>query len=205
MALNASAAVLVGGESRRMGKNKALLKLDEKTFVERTVSLLKKAFPEVFLVGNNKEMYRFLGLPVVSDVYEGCGPLAGIHAALLAARAPYVFVVACDMPFLNPKLISALLTGVSGWDVVVPKISASYVEPLCAVYGKDCLPVVEEHLQKGIYKVSAFYPRVRVKYVDMGTLSAFVPEEDFFNVNTPEDVQKAAFLLKKRREKGDVF
>jgi len=204
MALNASAAVLVGGESRRMGKNKALLKLDEKTFVERTVSLLKKVFPEVFLVGNNKEMYRFLGLPVVSDVYENCGPLAGIHAALLAARTPYVFVVACDMPFLNPKLISALLTGVSGWDVVVPKINASYVEPLCAVYGKDCLPVAEEHLQKGIYKVSAFYPRVRVKYVDLGTLCAFVPEEDFFNVNTPEDVQKAAFLLKKRREKGDV-
>lgn len=196
MAPKLSAAVLVGGESRRMGENKALLKIDGKTLVERVVLLLQEVFAEVFLVGNDRERYRFLNLPVVGDVYRGCGPLAGVHAALLAASHPYVFVAACDMPFLNRPAVAALLAEAPGRDAVVPKMG-EYCEPLCAVYAKGCLPAVEEHLQKGIYKISALYPRLDVKFVEMDRVPDFNPEVGFFNVNTPEDLERAASLFRR--------
>jgi Molybdopterin-guanine dinucleotide biosynthesis protein A len=130
--IGASAAVLVGGQSRRMGLNKAFLKIGPGRLIENITAKLKTLFPEVLLAGSDPEPYVSLGLPVVSDVYRGCGPLAGIHAALTAAANPYVFIMACDLPFVDLDLIAFLVKNAPGYDAVVPRLGA-YLEPLCAV------------------------------------------------------------------------
>lgn len=193
MEIKASAAVLVGGKSRRMGLNKAFLKVGQVHLLENIVAKLKTLFPEVLLAGNDPETYGTLGLPVVTDVYPGCGPLAGIHAALAAAANPYVFITACDMPFLDLNLVALMIESASGYDVVVPRINA-YLEPLCAVYGKGCLPAIETNLRKGQCKVTAFFPEVPVKYLDREELSRFNLEKIFFNINSPNDMKKAIKL-----------
>lgn len=195
MAEIASAAVLVGGESRRMGYNKAFLKLGQNNLIESITSKLKIIFSEVFLVSGDPAPYRSLGLPIVIDVYKECGPLAGIHAALLAATSPYVFVTACDMPFLDLKMISFLVAYGPGYDVVVPRPD-KYLEPLCAVYSKSCLPVIELCLKSGQDKVTAFFSKVRTKYVEEEELWGFDVKRAFVNINTTKDISKARKLIK---------
>ncbi len=191
----AGAAVLVGGESRRMGCNKAFLKLGQDNLVESIALKLKTLFHDVFLVGSDPAPYSSLGLPVVADIYKGCGPLAGIHAALQATTRPYLFVTACDMPFLDLKMVSFLVAGAWGYDAVVPKIG-EYLEPLCAVYGKACLPAAEANLRRGQGKITDIFPKVRVKYVELKELRRFDVEKAFFNINTPKDMKKAWKLKK---------
>ncbi|MEW6423416.1 MAG: molybdenum cofactor guanylyltransferase [Bacillota bacterium] len=189
----ASAAVLVGGKSRRFGYNKAFLKIGRDHLIENITARLKSIFQEVLLVGSDPAPYRFLGLPLVADVYPGCGPLAGVHAALLAAAAPYVFVTACDMPFLDLKLVSFMVKSAQGYDAVVPRVN-EYLEPLYAVYGKGCLPAVETSLKDGQWKITAFFSMVRVKYIEQAELAHFNLEKVFFNINTPKDAKKALEL-----------
>ena len=191
--IRASAAVLVGGQSRRMGLNKAFLKIGPDRLIKNITAKLKTLFPEVLLAGNDPEPYGSLGLPVVSDVYRGCGPLAGIHAALTAAANPYVFITACDMPFVDLDLVAFLVKNAPGYDVAVPRLGA-YLEPLCTVYGKGCLPAIEASLNKGQYKVTAFFPEVAVKYFDREELSRFNLDRIFFNLNSPKDLKKAIEL-----------
>ena len=193
-----SAAILVGGESRRMGYNKAFLKIGQSNLVESIVARLKTIFPDVFLIGNDPEPYRSLGLPVIADLYKECGPLGGIHAALVAANTPYVFITACDMPFLDVQMVACMAGKVSGYDVVVPKIRG-YLEPLCAVYGKNCLPVIESQLKCGQYKVIALFSAVRVNYLEQEEIEKLTAvEKAFLNINTPKDMQKAISLTKFR-------
>lgn len=193
--IRASAAVLVGGQSRRMGLNKALLKIGSGRLIENITAKLKTLFPEVLLAGSDPEPYVSLGLPVVGDVYRGCGPLAGIHAALTAAANPYVFIMACDLPFVDLELVAFLVKNAPGHDAVVPRLGA-YLEPLCAVYGKGCLPAIETSLNKGRCKVTAFFPEVAVKYLDQEELSGFNLDRIFFNLNSPKDLKKAIELGK---------
>ncbi len=193
--IRASAAVLVGGQSRRMGLNKAFLKIGPGRLIENITAKLKTLFPEVLLAGNDPEPYGSLCLPVVGDIYQGCGPLAGIHAALTAAANPYVFITACDMPFVDLDLVAFLVKNAPGYDVVVPRLGA-YLEPLCAVYGKGCLSAIEASLNKGQCKVTAFFPEVAVKYLDQEELSGFNLDRIFFNLNSPKDLKKAIELGK---------
>ena len=191
----ASAAVLVGGRSRRMGLNKAFLKIGPVRLLENITTRLKTVFPEVLLAGGDPALYVSLGLPVVGDIYPGCGPLAGIHAALTAAANPYVFITACDMPFLDLELAAFLVKSVPGYDAAVPRLGP-YLEPLCAVYGKSCLPAIEAGLDRGRCKVTAFFPDVSVRYLDREELSRFNLEKIFFNLNLPKDIEKAIELGK---------
>jgi molybdopterin-guanine dinucleotide biosynthesis protein A len=193
-----SAAILVGGESRRMGYNKAFLKIGQSNLVESIVARLKTIFPDVFLIGNDPEPYRSLGLPVIADLYKGCGPLGGIHAALVAANTPYVFITACDVPFLDVQVVAHMAGKVSGYDVVVPKIRG-YLEPLCAIYGKNCLPAIESQLKCGQCKVIALFSAVRVNYLEQEEIEKLTAvEKAFLNINTPKDMQKAISLTKFR-------
>lgn len=185
----ASAAILAGGESRRMGYNKAFITMGKKTLLEIIISKLSVAFPVVLLVTNNPQLYSHLHLPIVSNIYKRCGPLAGIHAALLESQTPYVFVTACDMPFMDVRLAMYLVEQSSGYDVVIPRIQG-FTEPLFALYGKRCLPVIASNLACGINKIASFFPKVRVKYVEQEEIIKFSdPGKIFVNVNTPEDLQ----------------
>ena len=124
------------------------------------------------------------------DLYPGKGVLAGIHAGLLRSKEPAIFVVACDMPYLNGELIRHLISLSEGVDLVYP-MSVGGFEPLHSLYGKGCLPALEELLQSDERRVKSLLPRVRVWEVPPEEVARFDPEfKSFININTPDDYYK---------------
>ncbi|OAT79876.1 molybdenum cofactor guanylyltransferase [Desulfotomaculum copahuensis] len=195
--------VLAGGNSSRMGANKALLKLAGRRLIERVVCALQNAFGRVMLVVNNFDDYRCLGLPMVSDVYPGRGPLSGIHAGLLHAKTPYIFVAACDLPLADARLARHMAALAPGSDVVIAR-SGGCLEPLFAVYSRECLAPVENLLRSGRRcRVVDFFPMVRIKYIDRADFPPGIDAERvFLNINTPADLQRAGSYLPAGRECG---
>ena len=195
--LKATAVILAGGKSARMGCDKAFLTVGRQCMIQRVAGLLKAVFAEVLIAGGSVEAEEQTGLRVVGDQIPGSGPLGGIHAGLTAAVNPLSLVVACDMPFISPDLAGLLVERAEGHDAAVPRHGV-YLEPLFAVYRKTCIPAIEESLLSLRYKVGGFYSRVRVSYVnetDWRPLTG--PGEVFFNVNTPQDLKEARKWLKK--------
>ncbi|MCR4419864.1 MAG: molybdenum cofactor guanylyltransferase [Clostridia bacterium] len=175
-----------------MGQPKALLRLGGNTIIERVVGVAAGVCREVLLVSNEPGAYARLGLPVVTDRFLGRGPLAGIHAGLLAATWDRSLVLACDLPFLEAPLLRGLLEASCGFDVAVPVVRG-YPEPLVGVYSRDCLPAVEEVLSLSERpKVTDFFSRVRVCYVPEAEVAKWTDvRKAFFNINTPADLARA--------------
>ncbi len=175
--------VLTGGASTRMGEDKALLEIDGIPLVMRVAGVVAEvAFP-VTLVGAPGR-YVHLGLPVVGDSVAGFGPVAGLHAALAATAVDWNVVVACDMPDLEVSLLRLLLerAGDATCDCVIPYLPGGHAEPLCALYHRRCLEVVETALARGIHKVTRALEGLRIeRYETDGA-------EPFQNLNTPGDL-----------------
>lgn len=189
--LTISSVILAGGQSRRMGVNKAFLKVGHRFLIERVISQVSIVAKEVIVVTNTPDEYAHLSYPTVADVFPGKGSLGGIYSGLKAASNPYVLVVGCDMPFLNASLLRYMLLLTPGYDVVVPRTEQG-VEPLHALYSKACLPAMEQLLQQDNLKVIAFYSQVRVRYVEQEEIKILDPQLlSFFNVNTPDDLRWA--------------
>ncbi|MFQ5895144.1 MAG: molybdenum cofactor guanylyltransferase [Nitrospinota bacterium] len=184
-------AILAGGESRRMGFNKAFLEFEGRTLVERVAERLSSLFTSVLVVANEVEPYRYLGVPVYPDARPGCGSLGGIYTALLHSGRPYCFVAACDMPFLREEAIRHLVDLREGYDVVVPLVE-DYPQTLHALYGDACREPIGRMLEAGEFKVLGFFPQVRVCQVPEGEMRRFDPDlRMFMNLNTPEDLERA--------------
>ena len=182
-----TAAILAGGASSRMKCDKALLPYRGERFIERIFRQLSGIFPEVILVTNSPEMYRFLPCRIVADIYPGMGALAGIHSGLTHGASAYVFVVACDMPDLNGRLIQLLVSRAEGVDVVIPE-SENGLEPLHAIYGKGCLTAMNEALLSGKSKIVACFGQLKVDVVSRREIAAIDPAfSSFRNINTPEE------------------
>jgi FdhD protein len=179
--------ILAGGQSSRMGSNKALLPHKGGRFIESIYRELCEIFPEVILVTNTPEQYAFLPCRKVPDLFEGMGALAGIHAGLAQASHPAVFTVACDMPHLDPWLIRHIANRGVGCDIVLPRSPFGY-EPLHALYREGCLPVMEECLQKGQRRIVSILPQLRVREIAAAEVARFDPSFDSFsNINTPQE------------------
>nr|WP_290670103.1 molybdenum cofactor guanylyltransferase [Ardenticatena sp.] len=193
-----SAAVLAGGQSRRMGRDKTLLRLHGEPLIARVVRRLHALTDDVLVVTNEPQKYAPLHLPArfVADVGgPGQGPLAGIAAALQAARAERVAIVAADMPFLNVALLRFLADYAPEADVVVPVIEADRAETLHAIYGRGALPAVMQALQAGRRRVVAFFDNVRVVRVPADVLRPLDPDlRSFLNANTPEEWARVLLL-----------
>ncbi|MFZ5759564.1 MAG: molybdenum cofactor guanylyltransferase [Thermodesulfobacteriota bacterium] len=140
--------ILAGGASSRFGGNKALALLEGRPLIAHVADVLASVFTELLLVTNTPESYRFLGWPMAADIRPGQGPLAGIQAALRTMATDQACVVACDMPRIRADLLTLLAGQPGNWDVALPWL-ASGPEPLCAVYRKSCLPVIDDQLGKG--------------------------------------------------------
>lgn len=179
--------ILAGGESSRMGSNKALLPYRGGRFIEAIHRQLAEIFDEVLLVTNNPEQYDFLPCRKVRDIYPGMGALAGIHAGLHHAATPAAFMVACDMPYLNSDLIRHLATHADPGGVLIPE-SRHGLEPLHAVYGKGCLAAIEATLLSGERRIVSFFGRTNVNRFNREQIAAIDPAFDSFrNINTPAD------------------
>ena len=185
-----SGIILAGGRSSRMGRDKTLLSINNETLIERTLKKLAGVVDEIIIASNHTKKYNFSGVAEVPDHYPGLGPLAGLHAGLVAAQYQYAFVVSCDMPLFTGDLASYLLDRRSGYDVIVPVIWQRW-EPLCAVYSRRCIGPVEQCLQSGVSQVYQFYPQVRVLKIGEDELQTVGnPEELFCNLNTPGDLAR---------------
>lgn len=181
-------AIQAGGESSRMGRDKSFVPYEGKPMIETVRQQVAELGDELIIITNDPEPYRYLQLPLYGDHYPGAGPLAGIHASLEAAAAPFVLVVACDMPLLNRDLLRYLISLKETADVIVP-LWGKFPEPLHAVYSKRCIPAIESCLAANKNKITGFYSDVTVRMVTREELQRFDPEgRSFTNVNTPDDL-----------------
>ncbi len=174
-----------------MGRNKALLPFRGKPLLRHQLELLSPLFSEILLSANDPAPYAPFSLRTVPDLFAEPCPLSGIHALLQAATAPRVFVVACDLPFLNPKLIRRMLDASGEFDVVVPE-TPDGLEPLHAVYGRSCLPAIEAAAAEGRWKISSFYPGLWVDRLPIDPKDWQVEgRSPFTNANTPDEWTQA--------------
>ncbi|MCY4145055.1 MAG: molybdenum cofactor guanylyltransferase [Chloroflexi bacterium] len=196
-------AIIAGGQSRRMGRDKAFAQLGGKTLIqrllERTAGLGQA---ETLLITNNPAAYAHLQLPMHGDALPDKGALGGIYTALLRATCPVVLTLACDMPFVNGRLLRFMLSQLDAQtDVIAPRV-AGYPQSLHAIYRKTCLPPIRERLLQGRLKNIGFYPAVRVRYLDEADYAAIDPQaQSFTNLNTPSELAQA----QRQMEKGPAL
>jgi len=203
MAKPISAMVLAGGKSSRLGIDKTRLTLRPQegqaagqTLLEGIVEKLLTISEEVIVVGQCEEVCGHLGAKTVGDVYPGAGPLGGIYSGLQAAAFPHALVVACDMPFLNLDFLRYMINLPRDYDILVPKWQG-HLEPLHAIYSKNCLPPIEGLLKHNNLKIPDFFDRVRVRYVLEEEIARYDPQHlSFFNINTPDQLRKAEAILR---------
>jgi molybdenum cofactor guanylyltransferase len=185
--LSRSAFLLAGGKSSRMGTNKAFLEFSGQTLLHRALSSLKSVCDDVLIVGDPALSSDFG--PVILDLFPGCGPLGGIHAALKHSFADLNLMLAVDMPFVSQELLTFLFSIAGHTDaiVTVPRASKGF-QPLCAVYRREFVETAEANLRAGNYKIDASFSAISLRIIEEPELTAAgFSEKDFFNVNTPED------------------
>lgn len=198
--MNIGAVILAGGKSCRMGSDKAALRFGGQSFLERAISALE-GFDEIILSTNNRAPYDAYGLPVVNDIYPGCGPIGGLHAALSACSSDALFCVTCDMPLFEAPLAAHLCAQFrADLDAVVAVSRDGYLHPLCAVYRKTAAAVFERQIRAGRNKITDAYTQMRVRYAPL----ADTPYADtlLLNVNTPEELAQLRTVYESAADKG---
>ena len=188
------AIILSGGDNRRMLRNKAFLRIGQKTVIEREIEVLSTLFSRIIVVTNTPESHEHLKVNLVSDLVPGKGPLGGIYSGLTASGDKYNFVVGCDLPFLNAGLISYMIEATNGYDIVVPKLNG-FVEPLHAIYSRHCLIAIKRQLDRNELRIQSFFGEVKVRYIRKSDIKSYDPKGiAFFNVNTEDDLKKARLI-----------
>jgi molybdopterin-guanine dinucleotide biosynthesis protein A len=187
--IRVAGVIVAGGRASRMGgRDKAFAAVDGEPIAARTIRIFRDLFPQVVVATNRPERFADYGVETVADQFPGCGPLAGVHAALGASRHPHVFVAACDMPGLDPDVIRFLLARIDTADAVVPCWEGD-VEPLHAVYAVRCRPAIEASLRAGRHALREFLATARVDWVSEAELRAVRgAARSLTNVNTPEEL-----------------
>jgi molybdopterin-guanine dinucleotide biosynthesis protein A len=182
--------ILAGGESRRFGRNKALVGVRGVPLIERVTGVMQSLFRQVILVTNTPEEYAHLQLPMHEDLIKGLGPLGGIYTGLTVMENGAGFFVGCDMPFLNRHLIHHMVRIRESFDAVVPRVSDK-LEALHALYTKGCLRAIGHLIDSREYQILKFLKDVSVRYVDEDEIRACDPQmRSFFNINRPEEIKK---------------
>jgi molybdopterin-guanine dinucleotide biosynthesis protein A len=194
--MTVTGVIQAGGRSTRMGGNpKALIELGGKRIIERIVEALSPVLSDLLIVTGTPDLYAFLGLPMVPDVFPDHGSLGGIYSGLRAARGDVAFTVACDMPFLHPEVVRLVVSRAGEADVVIPKVGEQY-ETLHACYAKACLPHMEALLLAKQFKIVGFFDKVRVREIPADDVARYRdPEICFMNVNSPEELTRSREIL----------
>lgn len=193
--MRVTGVIQAGGKSTRMGgAPKALLELRGRPIIERVASVLHEVVDDVLVVTNTPELYRFLQLPMVPDLLPDHGSLGGIYSGLASVSGDAAFTVGCDMPFLRADVARLVVERAAEADVVIPR-AGDQLETMHAVYGKACLPHMEERLRAGRLKIVGFFDRVRVLEISEAAVACHAdPAIVFMNVNTPEELAQARTL-----------
>jgi molybdopterin-guanine dinucleotide biosynthesis protein A len=184
----------------RLGRIKALERINNQRLIERTIQRLSPPAQTVLVVTSQEQFdiisASLLNVKVVVDLYPGRGALGGIYTGLASADSLYSLVVGCDMPFLNSNLLSYIIEHVKSFDAVVPRVQGM-VEPLHAVYSKNCLGPIEKMMQEDRLEISYLFNLVKTRYIGEDELIKFDSQHlSFFNINTVADLRKARRLIK---------
>lgn len=192
---NVSAIILAGGNSSRLGRDKALVSIYNSSTIIRTIVEKLQVISDDVIIATNGQRYTDLGVKLTSDIYLNNGPLAGLHSGLLAAKYSHALVVACDMPFLNVNLLSYMVSQPLDYDVLVPKMEG-WLEPLHAIYSRQCIWPIERMLKDHRLKMYDFLDTVAIKYIFKDTIKMFDPQyRSFFNINSPNALEEAIDLV----------
>lgn len=198
-----SVGILAGGKSTRMGRNKALLELNDRSFIQR-ISDEMNCFSEVLLSAAERGIYEEFGLPVVYDIHREIGPIEGIYQILQHASEEYVFICAADMPFLKKELVHYLAEHISSDYDCYCLADEEHLHPLCAIYSKRMLPMIEKLIEEGEYRLRSILNRVRTKYISL-EYTCF-EKKVVRNINTREEYRRlvlpVVFCVSGRKDSG---
>jgi len=199
-----TAIILAGGKSSRIGsdQDKAMLKLSGKHLIDIVISKLKRIVGDNIIIVGPPEKYPSYK-QVVSDLFKQKGLLVGLYSGLKASASRYNLVVGCDMPFLKVELLQYMRDKIDSNDVIIPRYAKSYVEPLCAIYSKDCLEVMKRNIETGILSIRRIFPYLKVKYIEEKEIKRVDSKlNSFFNINYKKDFIKAEELIKENESKN---
>ncbi len=189
-----------GGESSRMGKDKAFLPFLGVPLIKRLIDRFQQFGPEILIISNNPSVYQEFGLPVFSDVLPGRGALGGLLTALSVASTPLVGLIAVDLPFASPQLIQMMADRlqVSNWDGMIPS-TVNGLEPLHAVYRREiCLTYVKEAIDQDVWRMNAWHTQANLKVLEPDEVMEITDSElTFLNLNTPDEFRAAEKLARK--------
>lgn len=185
-----TAAILAGGASSRMGTNKALLKVDDEPIISISYKTLAKLFREVIIVTNTPEEYDFLPCRKVPDIFPDIGSISGLHSALSHSTTERTFVIACDMPFIDPAVIRHLCEmQLNGYDAITP-LTPEGQEPLHAVYSSDCKTIFETAIRNNQLKIIDILSHMKTKLIPWDTFqNRHASQTPFLNINTPKEYE----------------
>jgi molybdopterin-guanine dinucleotide biosynthesis protein A len=183
-----SAFIIAGGESRRFGKDKTLFQYMGRPLIELVIESVKPAIPTIAIVADDIKKFEYLGLPCHRDIVAGLGPIGGIYTGLVNSQTDRAFMVAADMPGLDPDLIRHMVSISEGYDVTVPMVAGSY-EPLHAIYSRNCRVPIEKCLERGGRQIISFFSEVSVRKVTEDEIIKFIdPRRAFRNINYISDM-----------------
>jgi molybdopterin-guanine dinucleotide biosynthesis protein A len=179
-----SGYILAGGKSNRMGTDKALLLVQDVPMLKRMIRLIGPFCKTILISGQNADYIDF-NIEMVPDLYTGCGPISGIISSLKHSSTEWNLLVGVDVPFINEELIQYLISQIGQYDCIVPEHEGG-VEPLIGLYNRQILPIIEEMISKGDYKLMRLLAKLNTRYVDCNNLVKQFPRL-FFNINRPGD------------------
>jgi molybdopterin-guanine dinucleotide biosynthesis protein A len=192
---NVSAVILMGGHSKRMGRDKALLPFEGETFISIIVRKLSALSDDVWIVGRPDQRHPLVEGDIspsqfTQDRFEDCGPLGGLHAGLVAMRHEVGFVVACDMPLISVELLRHMAGRLDmGYEAVIPK-DANGWHPLHAVYRRSCIEAIERMIRVNDLRVQNLIKQLNVRAVEADEMVQFDPQKlSLKNLNTPNELE----------------
>jgi molybdopterin-guanine dinucleotide biosynthesis protein A len=187
-------AILAGGRSTRMGRDKATLKVGDKALIQQVYDKAHHVFTDILIVSSHHEYFCGVDAPIVPDILPVQSSIVGIASAVLHARTPYVFVLACDMPFVTVQSIEHVLNEVRGEDIVIPRTENGF-EPLHAAYSRSCLSVMLTRIGLQQFKISGLFPFFSVK--EIGDNPDFINRgvSVFTNITVEEDLSLVQRLI----------
>jgi len=183
-------AVLAGGQSRRMGANKAFIEVDGVPIIESVLAVLGEIFDKQLIIADSVNLFKGLGAEVIPDFYKGAGSLGGIYTALLNSGSELTFVTACDMPDINKEAVKRLISTPADDSLVIIPFIGKRLHPMHALYDKRCLEPMEEMIKAGNLRITAFLERVKVKRLTEVDFKGLEIEASVANINTRQELNQ---------------
>lgn len=188
------AVILSGGKSRRIGKNKSFLSIGNTILLDLVINKLNRVFDDIYIITDKPSKYQALGPECLVDIFPEKGPLGGIYSALELIDTSYVFVFACDMPFLNTSLIKSMIGRIDKrYDAIVP-LNRGYAEPLHAIYSQSSKETILNYVVQNQLSVHSLFNKISTLFIREEETEAF-GNNMFFNINVMEDYKKALDIV----------